>query len=362
MKQAWLTVMGMTLLLALTGPAQASTRIYSGGVITQVDLEKRTFTVADTVLHGYDWQMRHAVIKSFKHEIGKSNNVFLLDGRPVTPALALKAGNLCRKVHFKRDGGVAEFFSPDSPLLKPADACLVLGLIAHITNKDGKPDTQPYKQVRLEFRAGRAQRALAAAGDGHPPLFGECSPVDATGLRWEAGKLTGAIKVGTESLTLDGSVSNAAVWGTFQGEAVTGEINGSFDYPVEQFPPALHLVLPAGWGGSPTNAASVTATVSFKDPTTAEVAVHLPGVKVEKAEMALAPGGLKGNFTMAVAAPGFTAGNYTVRLATQGSLGAAAGVGSAILKGTCEVVGEGATVTGKVGMIPVGLWSLGLKP
>jgi hypothetical protein len=320
------------------------------------------FTVADTVVHGYDFQMRHSVLKSSRHEIGKSNVIYLLDGQPASPAQALKVGNLCRKIHIKSDGGVAEFFSPDSPLLKPADACLVLGLLAHTSTKDDKPDIQPYRQVRLEYRAGKPLRAFAAKGDGHPPVFGEQLPGDATGLKWEAGKLTGTIKVGTESLTLDGTVNNAAVWGTFKGEAVTGEINGSFDYPVEQFPPALHLVLPSGWGGAPTNGLLVAATVKFKDPKTAEVAVHLPGVKVEKVEMALDPNRLKGSFVMVVEAPGYKPGNYTVRLVTQNSLGVAAGVGSAIRKGTCDITGEGATLTGKVGAVSVGLWNLAGAP
>jgi hypothetical protein len=39
-----------------------------------------------------------------------------------------------------------------------------------------------------------------------------------------------------------------------------------------------------------------------------------------------------------------------------------AGIGSAILKGKCDVTGDGATVNGKVGTVGVGLWHLGAKP
>jgi len=346
----------LLLLCALVASASASSPVYKGGVVKAVDLKGKSFTVSDCIVLGYDWQGAPGKPGdlTIKFEL---YTLFLLDGVPVAAEEALKAGHKLKRA-FTKGGGFVELFTPNSLLLDPANAALSLGCIM-VGEKDGKTGpTGASFALRLNWQAGRLARAFAVANSGgRPGLYLAEQKMDASNLTFTDGKLTGEAKVAgapTLTVTLDATVSNAVVRGSFKGtqdgQAIQGCVNGEFDYPEpKDAPVTAYTVLMPGWDGGAATASPILVTLTSQDgaAVAASLAPYNGAAKltalVGKVDVRLKPNP-GGTICFKLDSDAHQSGLYTLDLARNtGSMGMAGAVGAAYLCQPGTVGKEGAT-------------------
>jgi hypothetical protein len=229
--------------------------------------------------------------------------------------------------------------------------------------KNGKTDATGFLALRIECRDGKFARVYGVMFGGcHPSSYGKAETVDAGGLKFEDGKLTGTVKMATTppiQLELDVKAEGAAMRGAFAGkqgeQEVKGFFNGEFDYPETDTPVVAYFMLKPGWDGGATTTPPVLATLTYKDAATGTLAmVPYNGkakldVQVEKMGVTLYPA-IKGAFTVKVASDAYTPGVYTMTVTANESMGLSGAVGTACVgsagaRGNCVVTKDGQPVS-----------------